>query len=295
MNTASPTIEQTGSRKTNLPEEGASRPSQNLHRYAIVVACATFLLVLAGGLVTSTGSSLAVPDWPLSFGQFFPKMEGGVLYEHGHRMIAGTVGLLTFVLAAWAWISKAPQNVKFFSAAAAGAVCLQALLGGITVLNRLPAAVSISHACLGQIFFCLVVAVAVLTGSAPTAQSPEASIAKLRRLGVLTLSFILLQLVAGAILRHTGKGLHAHLTGALLVFIHVQLLARRVLQTYSFQSGLGKLAASMAVLVILQWFLGYVAWRTGPVIPTTLHVLIGAFLFAGTTTITLQAYRTRAA
>src|SRR5262245_41519941 len=71
------------------------------HRYALAVVAATVLLLVAGGLVTSTGSGLAVPDWPLSFGQVFPKMEGGVLFEHGHRMVASTIGLMIVVLAIW--------------------------------------------------------------------------------------------------------------------------------------------------------------------------------------------------
>ena len=72
-----------------------------LHRFAVFTAFSTLLLVTAGGLVTSTGSSLSVPDWPLSFGQVFPKMEGGAFYEHGHRMIAATVGLLIVALMIW--------------------------------------------------------------------------------------------------------------------------------------------------------------------------------------------------
>jgi cytochrome c oxidase assembly protein subunit 15 len=290
MNTASLTNGRTGNRKINLPEEGVSLPSKSLHVYAIVVACATFLLVVAGGLVTSTGSSLAVPDWPLSFGQFFPKMEGGVLYEHGHRMIAGTVGLMTFVLAGWLWFADKRMGVKLVGLGAAAAVILQAVLGGITVLHRLPPAVSIGHACLGQVFFCLTVAIAVLTGPFPVPSAPE-GLRKLCRLGILTLAFIFLQLVAGATLRHTGQGLHAHLAGAALVLIHVQLLMRRVLQTYTFRSGLGRLAAAMPLFIAVQLVLGYISWRTGPVAVTTMHVGIGAFLFGATAIITLQAFR----
>src|SRR5258708_23176752 len=147
-----------------LPPQGGKENS-GLHLYSSFVAVATFLLVIAGGLVTSTGSSLAVPDWPLSNGQFFPKMEGGVLFEHGHRLLAGTVGLLTFILAGWLIGVERRPVVKYLGLAAAVAVCLQAVLGGVTVLYRLPVLISVAHACLGQIFFCLVVSVAVLTGS----------------------------------------------------------------------------------------------------------------------------------
>ena len=202
MNTASPTIRPTGSLRT----------SPSLHFYATFVASATFFLVIAGGMVTSTGSALAVPDWPLSNGQFFPKMDGGVFYEHGHRMIAGMIGILTFILAGWLWKTEPRRSVRYFGLAAVGIVLLQATLGGLTVLYRLPVPISVAHACLGQIFFCTLVCIAVLTASPEGFQRSE-KMTKIQRLGLLTLGFIFLQLIAGAILRHTGRFLHLHLTG----------------------------------------------------------------------------------
>jgi len=86
---------------------GAERPVATpdvwLHRYAIAVACATFGLIVAGAMVTSTGSGLSVPDWPTTYGQnmfTYPpsRWVGGIFYEHGHRLIASTVGLMTVVL-----------------------------------------------------------------------------------------------------------------------------------------------------------------------------------------------------
>src|SRR5438477_6326332 len=109
-------------------------PPKSLHYYSVFVACVTFLLVLAGGMVTSTGSALAVPDWPLSMGQYFPRMEGGVLYEHGHRMIAGTVAILTFILALWLWREDPRLQIRSLGLWAVGIIGTQALLGGITVL-----------------------------------------------------------------------------------------------------------------------------------------------------------------
>src|SRR4030095_2477112 len=100
----------------------------NLHRFAVFTAFSTFLLVIAGGLVTSTGSSLSVPDWPLSFGQVFPKMEGGVLYEHGHRMIAATVGLLVSVLMVWLLKAEPRRWVRRLGVAAFLAVVAQGVL-----------------------------------------------------------------------------------------------------------------------------------------------------------------------
>ena len=82
------------------------------HRFAVAVFAATVLLITAGGLVTSTGSALAVPDWPLSFGQVFPRMEGGVLFEHGHRLIATSVGILTVILAVWTQRAEPRARVR---------------------------------------------------------------------------------------------------------------------------------------------------------------------------------------
>src|SRR6202158_4081285 len=125
----------------------------SLRAYTAFLAAATFFLVIAGGMVTSTGSALAVPDWPLSFGQVFPRMEGGVFYEHGHRLVAATVGFLTIILAVWLWRSAAETLLRKAGWIALGLVGVQGILGGVTVLLRLPAVTSVGHACLGQIFF----------------------------------------------------------------------------------------------------------------------------------------------
>jgi len=130
--------------------------NKTLHRFSQFTAGATLILIVAGGLVTSTGSGLAVPDWPLSFGTLFPEMTGGVLYEHGHRLIAGTVALLAIALMIWILKKETRRWVKVIAVTAVAAVLCQALLGGLTVLFRLPTPISVSHACLAQLFFCLI-------------------------------------------------------------------------------------------------------------------------------------------
>jgi heme A synthase len=105
-----------------------------LHVFAMLLAGSTLTLIFVGGLVTSTGSGLAVPDWPLSFGQFFPRMVGGVFYEHGHRMVAATVGALTV------WTKKAVLPTTLHVAVGA------AILGTMVLLTlralRAPCAVT---------------------------------------------------------------------------------------------------------------------------------------------------------
>jgi cytochrome c oxidase assembly protein subunit 15 len=290
MSTAFPSSAATGSRKTNPPKPEDLLPTRRLHRYASFLAGATFLLVIAGGLVTSTGSALAVPDWPLAFGQYFPKMEGGVLYEHGHRMIAGVIGLLTFILGIWLWREERRQGVRNLGMAAIAIVISQAALGGITVMYRLPVAVSTAHAALGQVFFTVLVMIAVLTGTQAT--RPAAGKAtRLQRLGLLTVGFIFLQLLAGAYLRHTGKGLHVHLTGAVLVTVHILLLVKRFLREMPGHPALRRIALALPLLVIIQITLGYFAWKSGPIVATTTHVAIGALLLAACSVLTMQAFR----
>ena len=181
-----------------------------LHRFAVLTAGATLFLIFAGGLVTSTGSGLSVPDWPLSYGMVFPPMVGGIFYEHGHRMVATFVGFLTAVLTVWLWRQEGRRWLRRLGAAALAVVVLQGALGGLTVLAHLPASVSVAHASLAQTFFCITVSIALFTSSAWRAPLPplvEAGGIPLRMLTVLTTAAIAVQLVLGAVMRHTESGL----------------------------------------------------------------------------------------
>src|SRR6058998_2993720 len=139
-----------------------------LHKFSRYVAASTVLLILAGSFVTSTDSGLSVPDWPTTYGWnmfTFPpsKWVGGILYEHGHRLIASTVGFLTIVLAVWVWLQEDRRWMRWLGVTALGAVIAQGILGGLTVLFFLPTAISTAHAGLAEIFFCLTVAIALFT------------------------------------------------------------------------------------------------------------------------------------
>src|SRR3954462_11199469 len=139
-------------------------------RFARIVTAFTVLLLAAGGMVTSTDSGLSVPDWPTTYGWnmfTFPmsKWVGGIRYEHSHRLIASTVGLLTIILAVWTWKVEPRRWVRKLGFAMLGVVILQGLLGGITVLFSLPPAISIGHAGLAQVFFCLTVTMALVTAA----------------------------------------------------------------------------------------------------------------------------------
>ncbi|HJX84747.1 MAG TPA: COX15/CtaA family protein, partial [Candidatus Angelobacter sp.] len=132
----------------------------------MLVACLAFLLLLAGGLVTSNNAGLSVPDWPTTQGSLWkiPPMVGGVKYEHGHRMIAEFVGLLTIVVAIWTWFADKRRWMRLLTLGAVLGVIFQGVLGGLTVLKLLPPAISTAHAVVGQTMFCVLAAIAVFTG-----------------------------------------------------------------------------------------------------------------------------------
>jgi heme a synthase len=302
---------------TRTPQSNSGLPG--LHRYARVLAGATFILIFVGGLVTSTGSALAVPDWPLSCGKFFPKMQGGVLYEHGHRMVAGTVALMTLGLAIWACLADKRRFVRNLALVAAALVLVQAVLGGLTVLLLLPLAIAVSHAATAQAFFCLTVALALFTNPAwqklPLAHA-DGERPRLPVLAAVTTAVIYGQMLIGAVMRHMGAGLaipdfplafgkllppleslpeqinFAHRVGAVVVSIFVCWTAIKVWRCYRDDALLLRPAIGMLALLVVQIALGGITILSmRAVVPTTTHVAIGAALLATSFGLTLRAYR----
>ena len=276
-----------------------------LHRYTLGLAAATLVLIFVGGLVTSTGSGLAVPDWPLSYGKLFPPMVGGVLFEHGHRMVAASVGFLTLVLAVWVWRRPSRPWVRRLGTLALAAVICQGVLGGMTVLFLLPPAVSIAHAGLAQIFFCLTIALVAVTSPAWTEERPRIADPGIRRLANATTAVIYGQILLGAWMRHTGSGLaipdfplaygrlvppfftrqilihFAHRAGAVVVVVFVTWLVARILLRHRTESALVRAAWALAGTLVLQILLGAeTIWSSRGVLPTTLHVAGGAATLA---------------
>jgi len=177
------------------------------HRFALVTFAATLALIFIGGLVTSTGSGLSVPDWPLSYGMLMPPMVGGVFYEHGHRMAASAVGALTLVLTFWTWRFEPRRGVRRLAWGALAAVVAQGILGGLTVIYLLPTPISVTHACLAQTFFCLVIALAYSTSREWLTAMPVLDRAGVRPAAGFASAAVFLQLFLGAVMRHTGAGL----------------------------------------------------------------------------------------
>jgi cytochrome c oxidase assembly protein subunit 15 len=196
-------------------EHFPSRPPRALHLYALLVAAGTGVLIFAGGMVTSTGSGLAVPDWPNSYGWFmftFPVEHwvGGIFFEHTHRLIASTVGFLILVLAFWLWRAEPRAWVRRLGFIALAAVITQGILGGITVLYFLPTPVSVAHASLAQIVFCLTATVALATSPGwrrAYAEAQPRNDGVLQRVALATTAVVYLQIVVGATMRHNDAGL----------------------------------------------------------------------------------------
>jgi len=180
-----------------------------LRRFSKLTCISTLFLIFAGGMVTSTGSGLAVPDWPLSYGTLFPPMVGGIFYEHGHRMIASCVGFFTLCLAIWLWRTEQRRWVKNLGIIALLAVILQGLLGGLTVLYYLPTPVSVAHGILAQTFFILTIIIAYSQSVERHRYEFRDKISNSQFLRNLLgfIGLVYLQLIFGAIMRHTGSGL----------------------------------------------------------------------------------------
>lgn len=292
-----------------------------LHRFAIFVAGCTVVLVLAGSLVTSTGSGLSVPDWPTSYGWnmfTFPpsKWVGGIVFEHGHRLIASTVGFLTIVLAAWLWREDPRRWMKTLGLAALGAVIAQGMLGGLTVLFFLPTAVSTAHAGLAEIFFGMTVAIALFTSPGWIKGTGAIDDGWLRRAAATTTALIYVQILVGATMRHSGAGLaipdfplmfgglvpdhwdakiavhFAHRVGAVIVAASIATTTVHVLKHHRQNSVLARPAMALAGLVMAQITLGALTVLSRrDVSINSAHVVCGALVLATSLVITLRSWR----
>jgi len=224
------------------------------YRLALLTSGATLVLILAGGLVTNTGSALAVPDWPTTFGHnmfLYPwsQMVGGVFYEHSHRLLGSLVGLLTLGLAAALW--RVGGGLRVAGLVAAIAVVGQGVLGGLRVVLHQDA-LAILHGCLAQAFFALVAGLALATS--PRARLPVAPLEPgARTATLLAAALVYLQIVFGALLTHAGW-LEMHLIGALAVFALVPVAAARLRR--SGDAVAEPLARSLLALLAVQLVLG---------------------------------------
>jgi cytochrome c oxidase assembly protein subunit 15 len=280
------------------------------HRFTALAAGCVFLLIIAGALVTSNEAGLSVPDWPTSFGSLYriPPLVGGVKFEHGHRMLAELIGLLTIGVAVWTQKVDRRRWMRVLGWCALGTVIAQGILGGLTVLFYLPPAISTAHATLAQTFFCIMVSIACFT-SRSWVQAPEAVVRMdahpcLTTLAMLTVAAVWLQLIMGAAFRHSGIRLLPHLIGAAVVFCMVNWLAITTLRRHRAVASLAGPAIALLVLLATQISLGLasyvtrVLWSQGAsaplasmVVATVAHVACGALVLVTTVILAIQIHR----
>lgn len=271
-----------------------------LERFADLTAGSAFFLLLAGAMVTSTGSGLAVPDWPLAYGQYFPPMVGGIFFEHGHRMVAGIVGLMTLALSGWILARESSKPLRVFAGCAAVGILVQAGLGGATVLLLLPPQISITHGVLGQTVFCLLLALADEARSLRLAGPVDRAAGRHFKRLTVAAAAVYGQLILGAILRHTGSGLHAHMAGAALVTAIALHACYKVVVDGRPASSLKVPVWTVVILIPLQIALGLSVWimRARPAVSSfwyavlpSLHVVTGAAILGSCAVLALRARR----
>jgi heme a synthase len=280
--------------------------NRSLHRFAVFTAACTFLLLIAGALVTSNQAGLSIPTWPFAYGSVFPPMVGGIRWEWSHRLAAGSVSILTLILTVWIWFRESRQWVRILGVCAFLLIVAQALLGRFTVKTFLAPPVSAAHATLAEIFFLTTVCIAVFTGKWWTGSVPqlrEEESPKLRTLSAWTSALILVQIVLGAAFRHNAFGIVPHLIGAAVATFMVFWTVLAVATRFRNAKDLRVAARYLEICLGVQLLLGGAAYwaveaARSAVQPTPIyvtitvaHVAVGALTFAASVFLALRCYR----
>ena len=287
------------------------------HRFTVLTALSTLVLMGWGAFVTSIEAGLAVPDWPSSYDSYDPfnPWPGWwrvtpVLAEHGHRLLGMLVGLLTAILAVWTWFAESRRWLRWLALGALALVSFQGLLGGLRVV-WLSLDLAVVHAATAQLFLGLIVALAVFTSNCWL--SGDAAAAgprdyRLWRLALAVPAAVWLQIILGALLRHPGTGIHPvlvgfHIGGAVLVAAVVAAFLLRVWNGFRDARPLYRGSWVLAGLVDLQLILGVTAYfvtlddagmlqpSNVQVVVNTAHAVIGALLMAGSVLAVLATHR----
>ena len=279
-----------------------------VHKFARFVVAWTVLLFVAGALVTSNNAALSVPDWPKSFGTWFPSLRqlaGGAFFEHSHRVIAGVMGVLTLVLAILIWVKDSRRWLRWFGVIAVLGVVVQAVLGGEVVRQLLQYWLPVLHACFAQIVFAAVLAIAVFTSKWWVTERPQLADSgspSIRALAILNAAVIFFQVVLGAGFRHSEIPVWPHMAGALLVMGMASGTAVAMRKRFGDAPELARTRGLLNSIAGFQFLLGIGAYwarltaeKSGPstatVWLTVIHTVVGALLFALSILIVLICYR----
>jgi len=263
-----------------------------------------------GASVTSNDAGLSVPDWPTSFGYLVkvPNLVGGVRFEWSHRMVAGSLVVLTFAIAIWTLVVERRSWLRKLALAALCTVFAQAVLGGMTVLFLQPPAVSTAHAVLAQTFFCIAVLIALFTERKWVEEVPRVELDNRRpslfTLTILSIFVLYVQLILGGMFRHHGMSWWPHVVHAAVVAVVLTWTSVRALSMYSKIEAIRRPAITVLALLITQLCLGFAAFMTRiawgrdsaqpelpMVVSTVAHVAVGALLLATTAVLAIQVWR----
>jgi len=294
-----------GKALVNNGPKSRSNPYSGLRYLVVFLACLTLLLLVAGALVTSNEAGDSVPDWPMSFGRWVlgsRQFVGNVRYEYSHRVIAGAVSCVTFLMTLWIWCSSRLRRFRPLALAALVGVLLQAGLGGIRVLfpgQKIP--IAMVHALVAQSFFCLIVTLALVTSGSWNCPRPvQQDKVRLRLLSASAALAVMLQLLLGAGFRHGALGIGWHIGGAVLVSGLVIYTATQVHRHYSTDRYLRKPALLICFLLVCQVSLGIAAYLARlasandpqPLEPmvslTVAHLAVGALILASILVLALR-------
>jgi len=280
-----------------------------VHKFAVFTVCWTVLLFVAGALVTSKDAALSVPDWPKSFGTWFPSLRmlaGGAFFEHSHRVIAAVMGSLVLILAIWLWKSDSRPWLRWFGMIAVGGVLAQALLGGQVVRQLLHYWLPVLHASFAQIVFAAVLSIAVFTSEWWISERPQLEdrgTPSIHSLAILNAAVIYLQVILGAGFRHKEIPIWPHMAGAMLVLGMVLWTAVALRKRFSQSRELSKARMLLHAIFGTQFLLGLGAYwsrlstadapQPMPVMVwlTVIHTVVGAILFAFSVLVVLTCYR----
>jgi cytochrome c oxidase assembly protein subunit 15 len=287
-----------------------ARPNQGFHGLALLLACTTVVLLVAGALVTSNEAGDSVPDWPVSFGRWLISSNNfvaNVRFEYSHRVIAGIVGLITLVLAGWTFVTKQRTWLRRLGLIAFVGVVAQACIGGLRVLfPEYKPLIAVPHALVAQSFFAVVVSICVFTSRSwivSRQAKPDADRWPVRPLVTATVGAVLFQLVLGAGFRHQAFGVIPHIIGAVVVTLLIATTVFILLRRHAENEYLARPAKIALGLLMVQLCLGVAAYVARiaskgdpqplePMISLTVaHLVVGALTLAATVVLALRCYQ----
>jgi heme a synthase len=292
-----------------VQKDMTQRYHPGIHRFSIFIVLWTIFLFVAGALVTSNNAALSVPDWPKTFGQWFPPMRmlaGGAFFEHSHREIAGVLAIMVLLLAVWVWMRDSRPRVRWLGVLAVAGILVQAVLGGEVVRQLLRYWLPVIHAFFAQIVFAAVLSIAVFTSRwwlAEHAQLQDNGSPSIHLVVIVNAVVLYIQALLGAGFRHNEIPIWPHLAGSLLALGTVVWTAIVLRRRFGLSRALSLARILLHAIFGMQFLLGLGAYwsrlstSAAPqpmavmVTFTVIHTVFGAILLAFSVVLALMCYR----